>query len=142
MPARRPPRFLKSVGLDVIPAEPGEETLGVLTVDSDRGIVEYMITAESARAFRTTMDQFLDYGSAVSGAGQPGPQQEAQTLTVPISPASITVGEAEVGGQKVGVLQIQSEDGREASLLLDEGQAEFIIQAATQLQAILNQTRQ
>lgn len=138
----RPPRILKSVGLDVIPAGPGEEAIGVLRVDSDRGIVEYLVSAESAQVLRTAMDQFLDYGKAIFGASKPKPQQQAQTLTVPISPVSITVGDTEVDGQKLGILQMKSADGHEASLLLDEGQAEFIIQAATQLQALLNKTRQ
>ncbi len=138
----RPPRVLKSVGLDVIPTEPGDGPLGVLTVDSDRGIVEYIISAESAEVLRTAIDQFQEYGKAVFGASQPKPQMQAHTLTVPISPASITVGDTEIDGEKVGVLQMRSEDGREVSLVLNEGQAEFVIQAATQLQALLNPTRQ
>lgn len=137
----RPPRMLKSVGLDVIPAEPGEETLGVLTVDSDRGAVEYMLTAEGARAFQTTMNEFLDYGNSALDGKRPEPK-EGEMRTVPISPTSITVGETEIEGEKYGVLQMKSEDGREANLYLTEGQAEFVIQAATQLQALLNKTRQ
>jgi hypothetical protein len=86
------------------------------------------------------MQEFLDI-STRTFAGL-STSQEGQTQTVPISPASITMGDAEVDGQKVGVLQIKSADGREASLLLDEGQAEFLSQATTQLQASLNKSRQ
>lgn len=138
----RPPRVLKSVGMDVIPTEPGDGPLGILTVDSDRGLVEYIVSAESAHVLRAALDQFLDYGKAVFSASGPNPQQQAKTLTVPISPTSITVGDTEIDGKKVGVLQLKSEDGREVSLVLNEGQAEFVIQAATQLQALLNPTRQ
>lgn len=142
MPARRPPRLLRSIKLAVASPEDDDEgeTIGVMTLDSDRGEVQYLLTTESAAAIRTKMQEFLDVSSG-SFAGLSTPQ-EGRTQTVPISPASITIGDTEVDGQKVGVLQVKSADGREASLLLNEGQAEFVIQAATQLQALLNKTRQ
>lgn len=142
MPGRRPPRLLRSIKLAVAPPDDDEEgeIIGVMTLDSDRGEVEYLLTTDSALAIRTKMQEFLDISTGTfAGLSTP---QEGQTQTAPISPASITVGDTEMDGRKVGVLQIKSADGREASLLLDEGQAEFIIQAAAQLQALLNQTRQ
>ncbi|WP_448114375.1 hypothetical protein [Mesorhizobium amorphae] len=85
------------------------------------------------------MDQFLDVGNALQGAG---PQAKGRLLSLPISPASVTIGEVNFEGEELGILQIRSADGREVNLALDEGQAEFMIRAATQLQALLNKTIQ
>ena len=95
MPARRPPRLLRSIQLAVAPPEDiGAETIGVMPLDSDRGEVQYLLTTDSALAIRTKMQEFLDISSG-SFAGLQEPQ-EGQTQTVPVSPASVTVGEAVV----------------------------------------------